>query len=244
MTNQKPIIIANEREKPVLVFMVGRPAVGKSFFASKLMPYVLDMTYVNKDTINNTFLTLLALPGALNTSFHSADESMEEYAKKNIGRCGHFRIMVENLASGNGIERDSPIYVEHIRLQSYLMMQTLARDQLNSGKSVLLDAPHLKEVQMGFGEYFGPRGVVNSVVGDNLDLKALLCTAPEEVILERMKARAKKRDDYMFDEAVFRKDLEREPIRPRQIEDYDYIEIDTTGPIEENIKKTLEFLIK
>ena len=142
------------------------------------------------------------------------------------------------MQAGRKLGHENPIY-KGIRLPSYTLMLTLARDNIRSGKSALIDAPHIKEMKMGKG-YF--EGVAQKIIGVPYGLKAILCYAPKDVIFERMVGKNDSRDDYMFKWADFEKDLEREEIIPPEIENFNHIKIDTSQDNEANIRKTLEFL--
>lgn len=240
MPNEPPINVKGN----VLVFVVGRPSVGKSYFARELVSHTSNLFYVDKDTINNSLLTSCnEQDGQIMDSnpLFAADRSIDEYTRINQKREHDLETLARNLVNGVQVERDSPIY-KTVRLPSYALMLALARDNIGEGRSVLLDAPHIKEIKMG-DKYF--REIASRIIGKDFDIKAILCYAPEQIIYDRMINKKEKRDDYMSQWQSFKKDLEREPIIPPEIEKWNHIKIDTsTKNPEENIKKTLEFLAK
>lgn len=229
-----------EISQPTLVFMAGRPSSGKSTFIRQVLPYVKNLFLIDKDTLNDTFLTDIAVAeGSSQTPLFESHASLDEYDRKNKERLDSFISLARNWNDRRLVDRDTPTYKDHIRLQSYLVMLTLANDNLSTGKSVVLDAPHIKEMKIQYFDRIAPQ-----IITSEYQIKAVLCHAPEEVLKRRIRAKGEKRDDYMqVDEKAWRLDLQKEPIIPQEIESYDHIKIDTSKDTKENIRRALEFLV-
>jgi dephospho-CoA kinase len=230
--------------KDTLVFMVGRPSSGKTFFARQFAPYVTNGVLIDKDTgINDPLITPdYSGRGEVEGKLFSTNESLGEYQRKNREREKAFLSLAQNLQSGEKLTHDSNIY-KTIRFTSYLTMQALARDNLQVGKCPILIAPHIKESTMGT-TYF--KDIPEMLLGRAVRTKLIVCTASEETIFKRMNSRGNEQDDYMAAWESFQKDLKREPIFPDKVKNWDYLEINTDEKAQnplENIKNTLEFLL-
>jgi energy-coupling factor transporter ATP-binding protein EcfA2 len=62
---------------------------------------------------------------------------------------GRYSSKVMSLTTGDGDDRDSPFYLEHLRDQEYLGLFDIVRENLALGVNVILVGPFSKEIQSG-----------------------------------------------------------------------------------------------
>ena len=87
------------------------------------------------------------------------------------------------------LDRDSDEYFA-IRTPTYEAMYALAEANLSLGKSVILDAPHMKQMRDGQWR----RRMLSLAERTGSKLKAVLCTASESEIKRRLRERGLQRD--------------------------------------------------
>ena len=220
--------------------MVGRVASGKSFFARQLAPRVYDLLLIDKDTLNNALLTDSNVSADdLARILLKHDSTLDQYEEDNQARL----VSYISMAKGCAIPHESPLY-KRIRLPSYWAMLKLAKENLELGKSVILDAPHIKELKIGYFSEVVPH-VIPQLSDGTYDMKAIMCYASEAVLKQRVVARGNKHDKFMqLDEEAWRLDLQKEPTIPPEIEDYNHIKVDTSASSDLNLAKTLDFLVR
>ncbi|QQG42868.1 MAG: AAA family ATPase [Candidatus Giovannonibacteria bacterium] len=194
-------MIANFRfalDKPTLILGAGIASSGKSTVFRPIAAALFDSVYVEKDLINDAFLWM--------------------------PKSGERRDMSRYLVSER-ISNQSPIYRDHIWLQSYHCMLMLARQALELGKHPILEGNYVKEIRWGYIE----KVLLPQLAGINYKLKILLAHAPADLIRERIIKRDEGRDKKVIssDEEWQRLLAEQPPIPP-EIEKYPHMKIDTS----------------
>ncbi len=205
-----------ELKVPTLIFGAGIAASGKTTFLRELTRHVYDAFLIDKDTIQEAFLSKSPLKPVFST------ESISNYALRE-----------------GVIPKDGPHYHKNVKLQSYYAMLKLAKDSLSIGKHPVLDAPYVKELRGGYLQ----RIVAPFFEGIDSSTKVIFCYAPEEVIRRRMRERNLARDAAkLVSEESWKRFLEEQPILPPELETINHLKLDTTLPLEERLHSVLDYL--
>lgn len=112
-----------ELTKPTLILVTGVTGCGKTTFTRELVRHVTDAHHIDKDTLNDAFLTTI----------NPEDEGFLLYKM-----------------AGTPTPASDSFYQEFVKLQSYHAMLALARDDINTGKHPILDGCYVKELR---GDY-------------------------------------------------------------------------------------------
>lgn len=104
---------------------------------------------------------------------------------------GRYSAAVMQTLTGDPHDRDSPIYLQHLREPEYQSLLDVAREQLALGISVLIVAPFSREVRDGC--LFDATWLN---LPDLTQLHWVWVQVPESVAQARITARANPRDDY------------------------------------------------
>lgn len=133
----------------------------------------------------------------------------------------------------SGDDRESDFYKTHIRSPTYRAMHALATSNLAVGNSVLIDSPNDRLHDPEYAEDLRQR--VHDAGGV---LKIIFCTAPPEIIRQRLETRGSPRDRAKlekWDEYVKTDKTFYEPA-------IEHLTINTTFDPEENLARILEYL--
>lgn len=154
-------------------------------------------------------------------------------AKRLLKEISAFYIDKDSIMDPFTKERSGDFY-DRIRGPSYKAMYNIALDNLKLGNSVVIDSPHVKEMQdrkwrEWLKEFSSP-----------FVLKIILCHAPEDVIKKRLIERGEEKDEEKLKN--WKEFLKKEPIIPEM--PFDHIKIDTSKDQEDKIKNVLLYLDK
>lgn len=203
-------------EIPTLIFGAGIAASGKTTFLREVVKHIYDAFLIDKDTIQEAFLSKPPLKPVFGA------EPISNYA------------LLEQ-----AISKDSGYYHENVNLQSYYALLKIAKDNLTIRKHPILDAPYVRELRGGYLH----RIVAPFFEGIDYQTKVIFCYAPEEVIKRRMQERNLARDAAkLVSEESWRRFLEEQPILPLELEPIDHLKLDTTLPLEERLHSALDYL--
>ncbi len=129
--------------------------------------------------------------------------------------------------------RTDPEYVE-LRPRFYEILYRIAEENLLVGNSVLLDAPHIRQVQSADWHLF-----LEGLITRTASACALVrCYCSEDTLRDRLQRRGERRDNWKLSnwEAFLRQQPLRAPIS------LDHIEIDTDEPTDENIARAVRYV--
>ena len=129
--------------------------------------------------------------------------------------------------------RTDPEYVE-LRPRFYEILYRIAEENLRLGNSVVLDAPHIRQVQIADWRLFLER-----LLGRTASACALIrCYCSEDTLRDRLLRRGEQRDLWKLSnwEAFLLEQPLRVPIP------LDHIEINTDEPADENVARALRYI--
>ena len=118
-------ILRRSLNHPTLTMVFGLTGVGKSTFAKSLASTIIDAVYIDKDTINESFL----------------------WIPKEGRRDDMLRYLPQE-----AISTTSDYYRQSIWIQTYHCMLMLAKQALQLGKHPVIDCSYLKEIRWGYIE--------------------------------------------------------------------------------------------
>jgi predicted kinase len=123
---------------------------------------------------------------------------------------------------------------ERLRPGFYKALYTITEENLKLGNSVLLDVPHVKEVQTRRW-----RGLIRRLVKKaRADLVVIRCFCSEQTLLRRIRSRSEPRDSWKlthWDEFLIE-----QPIDVRV--PFDHIDIDTELDLETNVRAAVRYI--
>jgi predicted kinase len=122
-----------------------------------------------------------------------------------------------------------------LRPRFYRALYTIAEENLKLGNSVLLDVPHVKEMQNAEWRRF----IRHTVARTNAELKILRCLCSEEVLRSRLESRGEPRDRWKLKN--WNRFLTQEPIRVEI--PFPHIEIDTEHDLSRNIATAVRYIV-
>jgi len=190
---------------PSVIIIAGIAAVGKSTFSKILVRSIDNCVLLDKDSINESFLS------TSNTSGVGSEI---------------YRL------TGAKISKTSNYYKTNVRLQSYQCMLRLAKDNLDCGKSVILDGNYVNEIRQGYLET-----VLFPFFEGIAKIKLVYVYADERVIKQRMIQRNASRDtEKIKSKKAWRLFLKEQPLLPPELEKYEHIKINTDVSLEQNIQ--------
>jgi len=197
---------------PTLVLGAGIAGSGKTTILKEVVPRVRDSLYVQKDSINDTFLMPFNHSGVIETY----------------------------VPIGAPISRETNHYHKYVKFQTYHSMLSLAKDNLLLGKHPMLDGNYTKEIRAGYIEkvvdpFFRKtphrRKIVFCHAPESVIRKRL--TQCGTLLRDADKLRSARRLEKFI--------IEQPPL-PLEIDDYDHIKVNTAQPIGKNIKAILAYL--
>lgn len=141
--------------------------------------------------------------------------------------------------SGKTIPVTDPFYAEHVRNQTYRCMLALALGNLRMGNSALIESSYIKEIMQGY---------IDSEIMPQLadfDFRLLFFYADEAIIKQRLIQRNALRDaEKLSSTASWIVWLEKEPLRPQELDRHDHLLVDTSNQVEENVQCIVGYLAK
>jgi len=199
-------------DKPTLIVGAGNSATGKTTHLLELARVLSDSFWIDKDTIEDTFLTKMD---------HTSDDILRYTSNLGV------------------LSRKRSHHLEHVELQSYLLMLKEAKNNLVLGKHPILDGNYVRELQQ---DYFD-KIIIPLFKDVNCNIKIIYFYAPEHIVKQRIIDRAEARDnDKLASEESWNNFLKKEPLLIHNLEKLPHLLVDSTKPIEENIKKIILFL--
>jgi predicted kinase len=121
-----------------------------------------------------------------------------------------------------------------LRPNFYRAIYTIAEENLKTGNSVLLDVPHVKEMQI----FEWRRFIKNLAARTNSKLVVIRCRCSEKVLRSRLQSRGEKRDRWKLDH--WNEFLTQQPIDITPA--FSYVDIDTEKDLSKNVKAALRDL--
>jgi len=116
-----------------------------------------------------------------------------------------------------------------------------AKNNLALGKHPIIDGNYVRELQQGYFE----KVLLPFFAKTGCKIKILYFYAPEDVVKRRMIERGAARDDdKLRSEESWIDFLRREPIIIHNIESLPHMKVDSTKPIDENLKAIIAYLEK
>jgi len=124
---------------------------------------------------------------------------------------------------------------EKLRPCFYQVLYAITEANLKAGNSVLVDAPHVKQMQERSWRTF----VKQLVKRTRSCLVILRCVCPEDIVRARLEDRGEKRDRAKL--SRWRSFLEREPIRAHV--PFAHLDVDTTQSLSHNTVVALQYIL-
>jgi predicted kinase len=131
--------------------------------------------------------------------------------------------------------RNGPAY-EKLRPCFYQVLYTITEENLKTGNSVLLDVPHVKEMQMPRWRRF----IKSLAVRTKSRLIVIRCRCSEKVLRTRLQSRGEKRDRWKLDH--WEEFLTQQPIDITPA--FSYVDIDTEKGLSKNVKAAVRDITK
>jgi len=202
-----------ELETPTLILLAGISASGKTHFAAALMKHLYDALIINKDTINNAFLS----------TRDETDTGIWAYR-----------------FSGSPRTIQDIHYHQHLKFQSYHCILELAKDNLEAGRHPIVDGNYTKEIHAGYVEqivipFFEGTPHKMKIIHCSAD--------EETIKQRMRRRGASRDADKLDSEEVWKTFLQQQPIIPPELERYSHLKIDTTNTAEQNVDRVLEYLL-
>jgi predicted kinase len=124
---------------------------------------------------------------------------------------------------------------ETLRPRFYKALYTVAEENLKLGNSVLLDVPHIKEVQTLRWRAFVRRLVERT----KARMVVIRCHCSETVLHTRIRSRGKQRDRWKLKN--WKKFLSREPLKVSIA--FPHLDIDTEENLSGNVSSAVDFIL-
>jgi predicted kinase len=199
-------------KKPTLIIGAGISATGKTMHLLRLAKIINNSFWIDKDTIEDTFLTRM------------------DNKSKDITR------YLSNLGV---LPRKRSYHLKNVELQSYLLMLKEAKNNLLLGKHPIIDGNYIKELKAGYYEkvflpFFDKIDCNIKIIYFHAPENVI-----KQRIIERREERDK---DKLASENAWKSFLENEPIIIKNIEKLNHIKIDSTKKIDDNIRSIIKFL--
>ncbi|HZD39282.1 MAG TPA: ATP-binding protein [Terriglobales bacterium] len=123
---------------------------------------------------------------------------------------------------------------EKLRPRFYRALYTIAEENLKTGNSVLLDVPHMKEMQIPEWRRF----IQSLAARTKSKLVIVRCRCPENVLRMRLEGRGEKRDRWKLKH--WREFLAEQPIDLPLV--FSHLDIDTTKELSKNVKLAVQYI--
>jgi predicted kinase len=123
---------------------------------------------------------------------------------------------------------------ERLRPGFYKVLYTITQENLKLGNSVLLDVPHVKEVQT-----IQWRGLIRRLVKKaRAELVVIRCFCSEQTLLTRIRSRSEPRDSWKL--THWDEFLTEQPIRVRI--GWRHLEVDTEKKLAANVSEAVRYI--
>jgi predicted kinase len=123
---------------------------------------------------------------------------------------------------------------ERLRPEFYKVLYAITEENLKLGNSVLLDVPHVKEVQTRRW-----RGLIRRLVKKaRADLVVIHCFCSEQTLRRRIQSRSEARDRWKLEH--WNEFLAEQPIDVRV--PFDHIDIDTELDLQTNVRAAVRYI--
>ena len=124
---------------------------------------------------------------------------------------------------------------QRLRPRFYQVLYATTEANLRAGNSVLLDAPHVKQVQQENWCDF----IAQLVRRNGARLAVIRCFCPEKTLRHRLESRGEKRDRPKF--ARWRSFLQKEPLRVPV--PFPHLDVDTTQNLARNADAATKYVV-
>jgi len=129
--------------------------------------------------------------------------------------------------------RNGPNY-ERLRPRFYKALYRIAEENLKFGNSVLLDVPHIKEVQTAHWRAF----IKQLVMRARATMVVIRCFCSEKVLHKRIRSRKEPRDHWKLEH--WKEFLREQPIKARI--PWRHLDIDTEKQLKTNLRTALRHI--
>jgi predicted kinase len=123
-----------------------------------------------------------------------------------------------------------------VREKLYAALYRITRENLRIGNSVLLDAPHIRQVQ----EPEWCLWIQGLAKDAGAWMRAIRCRCGDEILRRRLEARGEKRDRWILQN--WQTFLEEQS--PRAPIPFSHLELDTEQPLKENVARSVSYILK
>jgi predicted kinase len=123
-----------------------------------------------------------------------------------------------------------------IRDNLYAALYCITGENLRIGNSVLLDAPHIRQVQ----DPEWCRWIQDLAAEADASLRAIRCYCREELLRQRLEARGEERDRWKLEN--WQAFLAEQP--PRTPIPFPHLDLDTEQPLEANVARAVSYIIQ
>lgn len=123
---------------------------------------------------------------------------------------------------------------EKLRPCFYRALYTIVEENLKRGNSVVLDAPHVKEMQ----DSGWRRSIKSMAARTNAQLIVIRCRCAERLLRTRLRVRGEKRDRWKLDH--WKEFLTEQPIDVPMV--FSHLDIDTAEDLSSNVKLALRHI--
>jgi predicted kinase len=124
---------------------------------------------------------------------------------------------------------------EKLRSHFYQALYTIVEENLKTGNSVLLDVPHVKEMQIPKWRRF----IKSLTARTKSKLIVIRCRCSERELRARLQSRSEKRDRWKL--AHWKEFLTQQPIDIKPA--FSYLDIDTGQDLSKNVKAAVRYIM-
>ncbi|MFQ5989319.1 MAG: AAA family ATPase [Candidatus Methylomirabilales bacterium] len=122
-----------------------------------------------------------------------------------------------------------------VRESLYTALYRITEENLRIGNSVLLDAPHIRQVQ----DPWWCRWILEFTKDAGAWMRAIRCYCREDLLWERLEARREKRDQWKLEN--WQTFLQQQP--PRVPIPFPHLELDTEDTFETNAARAVSYIV-
>ncbi|MEE9154176.1 MAG: ATP-binding protein, partial [candidate division NC10 bacterium] len=123
-----------------------------------------------------------------------------------------------------------------VRENLYAALYRITEENLRIGNTVLLDAPHIRQVQ----DAEWCRWIQGLAKDAGAWMRAIRCLCSERLLRERLEARGENRDRWKLEN--WQAFLEQQP--PRVPIPFSHLELDTAEPLRANVARAVSYILK
>jgi len=135
----------------------------------------------------------------------------------------------------------SDYYHESVKIQSYDYMLRIALANIRLGKNPIVEGNYNKQIRTGYFDDV----VFPMFSSKKYAIKIVYCHTNEELVFQRITNRKALRDnDKTTNEEARISFFKDQPILPKELEKYEHVKIDTSGPLDYCVEMAISYLLQ